>query len=676
MDIPFGKIIIALSPVPLFYLLYLRYFTFESGFVKHVEAFLSGVTAALFLTIISPYIYSDTALADAFSMGFLRAALLEKTAALVSLLFFMKYFPGFSVMEAVIYAMLFGLGFSSLENFFYVTEYGYSIVAVRVLFSVPLHVTTCGMIGYYLGNRKLFNTGLYRNIFLLKAAAVPLLCHGLFDSVLLMSGFISYLASALIIYFVFILELMLVRSQGIVSVDALRAMGVRFEDWLSVHHQPKYERWILQSMGRRDSEPVHFFLWRPTGLQFFLVVIFFVAALVGASMGNEISNMLNLSLSSQDKTILFGVFPLSIGIMFILVGAINPYFFRNSEMKIPIISDVEARIGGLLDETLITYDITPANCFLRTSESYGIGTEISLKFECPGFSSGIINGIITWENHADRLEPFGSVVRITNSSTGFITGFITRYYLFRLRKGILFNLKLPGFESARKFFVRPVSTMQTLRFYDTGDKIFEEGDEGNEFYLLKKGRVAFYKKKISGEMISMGSAEAGSLFGELSVLGNKKRATTGVCETDCIIAFAEGDNLDALIRNNVEFSHALVQTLAGNIKKSEDILIRKIHELEQQRKENERLSHAVILFLLVSLGNTDDEEGQTRRINIKKISEVVSNMGDEEISRILALLMKKNEVDTIGAKKIQEGVIETLNDIHKTIRENKGRPQR
>src|SRR4030042_1609120 len=90
------KIAIALIPVPAFYLIYYRYFTFKPEYIKHIEAFFSGI------------------------------------------------------------------GFSAVENVSYALNFGYSIIVIRIIFSVPLHLTTNGIMGYFLGMRKMSDTRINR----------------------------------------------------------------------------------------------------------------------------------------------------------------------------------------------------------------------------------------------------------------------------------------------------------------------------------------------------------------------------------------------------------------------------------------------------------------------------------------------------------------------------------
>lgn len=52
------KLLLVLSPVLMFYAIYRRYFHFRPEYIKHIQAFVVGMTAALLLVVLSPFISS------------------------------------------------------------------------------------------------------------------------------------------------------------------------------------------------------------------------------------------------------------------------------------------------------------------------------------------------------------------------------------------------------------------------------------------------------------------------------------------------------------------------------------------------------------------------------------------------------------------------------------------
>ncbi len=618
----FEKILIALIPIPLFYLIYFRYFSFRPVYSKHIEAFLSGIAFALFLLLADSFLLSQIKFEGVFATGFVKAAMIEKVGVFLFLLFTLRHYPNFSAMEAIMSAMMFGLGFSVVENILYSEKFGESLVLLRILFSVPLHITTCGIMGYFMGLSRMCATFSFKAGSMIRALTYGIILHGIFDTILISGGYVSYFASPMLILLVFVLELLLAKTITILPHQILLAMNLRFEDWLIIERQQRYERWIMQSMGKPDLHPPVLFLWKPGIVRFFFMVVFMIAAVVGVSFKTEILAFLNLVLKPEDEIVLLGAFPLSMSLVMILVGAVNPEFFRKSKIKIPVISDVDVVFNEKENDILITYDITSVNCFINSSQYSTANKNISLKFSFSKFTSPEVKGEIVWENQGNYQESIGSVVNFKNPGYRFYL-FLARYYFFRIWKGIVFTFKLPGFETTRKLFVRPVSTMQDIKVMSAGTVVYHEGEVGKEFYLLKKGSVIFYKKKDLDQIITVDVVEEGHIFGELSIKADNKRQTSAICATDCVIAVASRDNLSALIDNNPDFARSLIFTLVNRVQMSEGVYAEQIKEQIKQKNEKSDMFKAGLFLILSGLGYKPKKNKLSVKVNYKNIFESI-----------------------------------------------------
>jgi RsiW-degrading membrane proteinase PrsW (M82 family) len=527
------NIIIALFPLVLFYLIYFRYFSIKTSLSKMVQSFLVGINAALLIIILAPvFIAIITTINPALFLpnsivkGFIEAALIEKLLALGGLLLILKYYPRFSVLEGTLAAMMYGIGFSFIENITYALLFGRSVIILRVIYSVPLHLTTCGILGFYLSMRHLCRSRWVRFRFLSTGFLVSFFLHGIFDTFLMLGGSYTYFTALLLIVLVITLEFMLARSQNSASRNYLKASKINFEDWLTISKQPGFERWIMRSSGRSDIQQTALFQWKPGILRFLFVILFIVLALYGINHQEYlIHNLLELKLTQAEQITLLGILPALISLILILVGAINPRFFTESELKIPIISDVETIRKDSIEETYITYELTQVNCFLKTPERIGIGKTLNLLFRFGNKNTVNVKCLVIWENHYNRQDPLGTLVLFQKPGLQFRL-FYAGYVLYRYWKGFLFNLKFPGYEITRRLFMRPISTMQNDRLYNRGDIIFNQFDSGEEFYLLKKGTVLFYKKKKDSEdeIVTMGTISSGEIFGEMALLGENSRA--------------------------------------------------------------------------------------------------------------------------------------------------------
>jgi CRP-like cAMP-binding protein len=135
--------------------------------------------------------------------------------------------------------------------------------------------------------------------------------------------------------------------------------------------------------------------------------------------------------------------------------------------------------------------------------------------------------------------------------------------------------------------------MEHNNYYTAGTILFKEGDSGRKFYLLKKGSIEICKHTESGEKITLGFVESGEIFGEMSILGNQPRTASAICMTNSVVATADGDNLEALIKGNPDFSLKLIQTLATRIGYSERLLKSRIQEVEDHLNE-EKIKNKIL----------------------------------------------------------------------------------
>jgi CRP/FNR family cyclic AMP-dependent transcriptional regulator len=68
-----------------------------------------------------------------------------------------------------------------------------------------------------------------------------------------------------------------------------------------------------------------------------------------------------------------------------------------------------------------------------------------------------------------------------------------------------------------------------------GATVIEEGQDGQELYIMRTGVVEVLKKTMQGEpyTVSELSADTHGFFGEVALLDAEKRSATVTCKTDC-----------------------------------------------------------------------------------------------------------------------------------------------
>jgi len=662
------KIIISFIPVAIFYLIYNRYFLSGGSVTKYVTSLLTGIAYALFLLLSGSMIADLMFIINPLVRGFVMAGLLEKGGAVIAIYVLLKKFPGFSISEGIITAMFFGLGFSCVENLFYALELDNTIIYIRMIFSVPLHITTCGIAGFYMGIAKLSWSPMKRLRFRLKSLLIPLLFHGMFDAALMKGGTYSYIAAPVLILSVVYLEIILARSQSFFSEKKLHVMGINFEEWHLKDRQPRYDRWVKRYTGILKSSPAPLFNWNPGVIKFISVIAMIVLAASGMVLYRELSSLYNLILAKEEAVAVFVLFPLCVALVLIISGAINPMFFVKSLLSLPIISDVDIIKNGAVEEYSGTNDISTGNCFLHTTEPLGIGKEITLRFKLGELESGIMTGKVMWENHVVRHEAFGSIIRFNSVNADFYLYYI-KYFILRYWKGAVFLLRLPGFDAIKGFFYKPLVMTDDEDFFPAGSIVFREGDIGDKFYLIKKGRIIFFKNMEGENIITVNTAVAGEFFGELAALGDHKtRNATAICAEDTFLAVASKDNLDRLIANNPDFAMDLIETLTNRVVLSEKVFFESMKEIEHEKHEKENLTHVAVMLVLLGLGFDPGRRGLDMNVDAKKIMKLIRGMDDLAAAQLSSLFIKRQTILMEGRDpRYDMDFIESINSIFADI---------
>jgi RsiW-degrading membrane proteinase PrsW (M82 family) len=142
-----------------------------------------SIVPALFLSLFLGVIFPDVGGFFQILLHYLVVvALVEEVAKFSAVLRAYQSSEFDEIMDGMVYSATAALGFATVENVFYVLSGGLQTGILRAILSVPGHGLNGSMMGYYLGRAKL-NEG-RRNGLLLRAMAVPILFHWIWDSLL------------------------------------------------------------------------------------------------------------------------------------------------------------------------------------------------------------------------------------------------------------------------------------------------------------------------------------------------------------------------------------------------------------------------------------------------------------------------------------------------------------
>jgi potassium-dependent mechanosensitive channel len=115
------------------------------------------------------------------------------------------------------------------------------------------------------------------------------------------------------------------------------------------------------------------------------------------------------------------------------------------------------------------------------------------------------------------------------------------------------------FKSCRDSQLRVLIEQGYRRFFRNGQIICKEGDAGECFYILLKGRVEVISEKLSQEIAII---EAGGFFGEISLFTGMPRSTTVKAIEDVTLFVVDHRALKILLQEHQELAEKIAETLA------------------------------------------------------------------------------------------------------------------
>lgn len=108
--------------------------------------------------------------------------------------------------------------------------------------------------------------------------------------------------------------------------------------------------------------------------------------------------------------------------------------------------------------------------------------------------------------------------------------------------------------------------------YKAGHNLFEEGDTGDEFYIIREGTVKISKEE-EGDKVNIATVGSGEILGEMALIGDtSERTATATAETAVTCLEFPEDQLDKLLEKNSRFREVVVKLLCERIDKTTERL--------------------------------------------------------------------------------------------------------
>lgn len=110
------------------------------------------------------------------------------------------------------------------------------------------------------------------------------------------------------------------------------------------------------------------------------------------------------------------------------------------------------------------------------------------------------------------------------------------------------------------------------RVYHDGDQIFEEGDQGDEVFVVKSGKVRISKSAL-GHAVTLAVLEEGDLFAEMALLEDGRRSARATAIGDLTLAAYDKRLIMDTMQSSPEFALRLLRTLSHRLVKIDELVV-------------------------------------------------------------------------------------------------------
>jgi CRP/FNR family transcriptional regulator, cyclic AMP receptor protein len=136
-----------------------------------------------------------------------------------------------------------------------------------------------------------------------------------------------------------------------------------------------------------------------------------------------------------------------------------------------------------------------------------------------------------------------------------------------LRKVALFDgLSTPQLER--------IATLLTEREYAAGTRIFDEGQTGEEFYIVLAGKVRISKTVPGIGEEALAILEPGAHFGEMALVDETTRSADAIAHADCKLGVFPRAEFDQLMFMDKEIAYSVlwtfVRTLSARLRETNE----------------------------------------------------------------------------------------------------------
>jgi CRP/FNR family cyclic AMP-dependent transcriptional regulator len=111
-----------------------------------------------------------------------------------------------------------------------------------------------------------------------------------------------------------------------------------------------------------------------------------------------------------------------------------------------------------------------------------------------------------------------------------------------------------------------------VKHFKPGAVIFQEGDRGEELYIIIEGEVEIRKSTYTSSSKTLISLGKGDIFGEMAIIEKKARSATAVATKPARLLIMNEVLFEKVIGHNSDFAKKMIRILSERLRRANTIL--------------------------------------------------------------------------------------------------------
>lgn len=142
------------------------------------------------------------------------------------------------------------------------------------------------------------------------------------------------------------------------------------------------------------------------------------------------------------------------------------------------------------------------------------------------------------------------------------------------------------FEQVSVDELKTISGAFSVVEYDAGEIVFEEGDVGESFFVIKSGEVEISVKNGDGIVKVLSVKKEYEGFGELSIIDSQVRSATVKCIKPTVLFKLDKADFEMILKNLKSFSSSLAYVLTNIVRNNTDMIIKDLRDKNEMLRKS------------------------------------------------------------------------------------------